>query len=293
MESMTGFGKGIAYFENFVITVYAKSVNSRYLDMLLRLPRRYAFLEERIRKKIAEYFRRGKIEIQLKYSGEPIQEKQVHIDFALARRLKNALIKLKDELGFDQLLEFSDILRFREILFIEEQEEDLEKLWQEVEPALVEALESLKSARKKEGEYLQKLLSFHLEELKKLASKIEKLKEKVIKENTEKLKKRISGLLKELNVETMDQQRFYQEMVYLMDRLDFTEELERLKVHISHFEKTMTEDMCGKKLDFLCQEMFREATTMSNKAQSSEISFIVVHIKDLIEKLREQVQNIA
>ncbi|NPA39318.1 MAG: YicC family protein [Thermodesulfobacteria bacterium] len=292
MESMTGFGKGVAQYGNFVITVYAKSVNSRYLDMVLRLPKRYAFLEERIRKKIAEFFRRGKIEIQLKYSGEPVQEKEVHIDFALARRLKSALVKLKDELGFDQLLEFSDLLRFREILFIEEQEEDLEKLWQEVEPALIQALQNLKSARKKEGEYLKEVLLTHLNELKNLVSQIETLKDETIKTNTEKLKKRINNLLKEMKLET-DQQRFYQEMVYLMDRVDFTEELERLKVHISHFEKTMEEEMCGKKLDFLCQEMFREATTMSNKAQSSEISFIVVHIKDFIEKLREQVQNVA
>lgn len=293
MESMTGFGKGVANYENFTVSVYAKSVNSRYLDILLRLPKRYAFLEERIRKTVSEFFKRGKIDIQVKYSGQAPQEKEIIIDYGLARKIKTALTQLKFELGFDDSLCFSDFLRFRDFMFVEDREEDIDKLWEEVSPALIEALKNLKAARQREGEYLKEVITSHLNELKVLVSQVETIKPDVIEENKEKLKKRIDTLRQQLNLKSLEEQRFYQELVYLMDRLDFTEEVERLKVHIHHFEKTMEEERCGKKLDFLCQEMFREANTMSNKAQSPKISFLAVHIKDLIEKLREQIQNVA
>jgi len=293
MQSMTGFGKGIAQYENFTITVYAKSVNSRYLDIVLRLPKRYSALEEKIRKRVTEVFKRGKIEIQIKYSGKPQQEKEIIIDYQLARKIKNSLSQLKSNLGFEEALSFSDFLRFRDFLFVEELEEEVEKLWEEVAPALNEALKLLKDSRLKEGEYLKEVITSHLNELKVLIKEVEKLKPEVIEENKKKLRERVEKLMAELSLKNLDENRFYQELTYLMDRLDFTEEIERLKVHVAHFEKTMEEERCGRKLDFLCQEMFREANTMSNKAQSPKISFIAVHIKDLIEKLREQIQNVA
>ena len=293
MESMTGFGKGVFQAESYTISVYAKSVNSRYLDISLRIPRRYTFLEERIRKTVSEYFNRGKVEIQIKYTGVGLVEKEILLDLDLARRLKKALNDLRFELGFEDPLNFSDFLRFREYMILEDKEEDLEKLWEEISPALIQALEELKRTRKKEGELLKGVLKEHLSELKKRVAEVENLKNKVIEENKEKVKNRLERLFQEFNLKNIDENRFYQEMVYLLDRLDFTEELDRLKTHIVHFENTMEEEVCGKKLDFLCQEMFREANTLSNKAQSPEISLIAVHIKDLIEKLREQIQNIA
>ncbi len=293
MESMTGFGKGIFESEGYVISVFAKSVNSRYLDISLRLPRRYVYLEERIRRLISEYFNRGKVEVHIRYTGVGLVQKEVLMDFSLARKLKSALIQLKQELGFDELLSFSDFLRFRDFLILEDREEDLDKLWQEVYPALKQALEELKNSRLKEGSLLKDFLKKHLNELKKRISEIEEIKERIIDENKEKLKIRLNRLFQEFELKRVDENRFYQEVVYLLDRIDFTEELDRLKTHLTHFENTMEEERCGKKLDFLCQEMFREINTLSNKAQSSEVSFIAVKVKDLIEKLREQIQNIA
>lgn len=293
MESMTGFGKGVFQCENYTITVYAKSLNSKYLDISLKLPKRYTFLEEKIRKLILEKFKRGKIEIQIKCVGTELSQKEILVDKGLAKELKKALTQLNLELGFEGPLTFSDFLKFRDYLILEEKEEELDKLWEEIYPPLSKALEELKESRLKEGESLKSILKNYLEELKNNILKIEELKEKIIKENKEKLKERIDKLLKDLNFREIDENRFYQELVYLLDRIDFTEELDRLKTHIFHFELIMEEKDCGKKLDFLCQEMFREINTLSNKAQSSEISLMSVKIKDLIEKLREQIQNIA
>jgi len=293
MESMTGFGKGIFQHKNYTVTVYAKSLNHRYLEISLKLPKRYTFLEERIRKFVSERFKRGKIEIQIKSIGFELSEKEILLDTELARKLKTALIHLKFELGFEDPLIFSDFLRFRDYLILEEKEEAPEKLWEEIYPALNSALEELKETRLKEGENLKKILKTYLESLKNKVSQIENLKEKVLEESKERLKSRLDKLFREFKLNEIDENRFYQELVYLLDKIDFSEELERLKIHIKHFEDTMEEENCGKKLDFLCQEMFREINTLSNKAQSSEISLISVNIKDLIEKLREQIQNIA
>jgi uncharacterized protein (TIGR00255 family) len=293
MESMTGFGKGVFQSDNYTITVYAKSLNSKYLDISLKLPKRYTFLEERIRKFVSQEFKRGKIEIQVKCVGTDLSQKEILIDIELARNLKTSLTRLKSELGFEDPLTFSDFLKFREYLLLEEKEEELDKLWEEIYPPLNEALKALKASRLKEGENLKNVLKIYLEKLKDETLQIEKLKEKAIKDSKEKLKGRIDKLFKEFNLREIDENRFYQELVYLLDKIDFTEELDRLKIHIFHFENTMEEEDCGKKLDFICQEMFREINTLSNKAQSSEISIIAVKIKEIIEILREQIQNIA
>lgn len=293
MESMTGFGKGVFQNENFIVSVYAKSVNHRYLDIVLRLPKRYVYLEEKIRKEIAQYFERGKIDITIKCIGISPFPKEIFIDFDLAKKLKESIESMKEALGFKEELSLSDFVRFRDYLILEEKEEELEKLWEEIAPALKDALLNLKISREKEGEILKNYIIEHLKNLKNEVFEIEKIKDEVINLNKNKFKERIEKLFKEFEIKSIDENRLYQEIAYLLDRLDFTEELERLKTHITHFEEVMEGDRCGKKLDFLCQEMFREINTLSNKAQSSEISLIAVRVKDIIEKIREQVQNIA
>lgn len=293
MESMTGFGKGIFQTEKYTITVYTKSLNHKYLDISLKLPKRYIFLEERIRNFVSQKIKRGKIEILIKYVGTELTPKEIFIDLSLAKKLKETLVNLGHELGFSDPLTFSDFLRFRDYLILEEKEENLDVLWEEVFPALDTAIKELIDARVKEGSFLKNILKSYLSAIEDEVSQIEKLKKKVIENNQEKLKNRIETLLKNFKVKDLDENRFYQELVYLLDKIDFSEELERLKTHIFNFKNTMEEEYCGKKLDFICQEMFREINTLSNKAQSSEISLIAVRVKDFIEKIREQVQNIA
>ncbi|MCS7279422.1 MAG: YicC family protein [Thermodesulfobacteriaceae bacterium] len=293
MESMTGFGKGVFQSENFSITVYAKSLNHRFLEVLLKLPKRYSLLEERIRKLIASQLERGKIEITVKLAGILPFSKDIYLDLELAKNLKKVLEILQEKLELEGKLTLSDFLYFKEFLAFEEKEEEIEILWEELSPALRSALEELKKSREREGEFLEKVLKKLLLELRDTLSEIEKLKERAVKEAQENVKKRILKLLHELEIKTLDESRFYQELVYFLDKFDFTEELERLKIHLVHFEMAMKEKRCGKKLDFLCQEMFREINTLSNKAHSSEISLLAVKVKDLIEKIREQVQNVV
>ncbi len=292
MESMTGFGRAIYQNDDFQIIVQAKSVNHRFLDITLRLPKRYSSLEERIRKRVAELFSRGKIEISIRILGLAKEKREIFFDLELAKKLKENLLHLKETLLLPGEITLSEILTFREITLFEEKEEDLEFLWNEVEPALETSLKDLKEGRLREGALLKEKIKDFLSQLKSIVLKIEELKEKIKTENIQKMKERVTHLLKELGSE-LDEGRLYQEIAFLLDRLDITEEIDRLKVHIENALKVIDEPSCGKKLDFLCQEMHREITTLSNKAQSAEISLLAVSAKDLVEKIREQVQNVV
>jgi uncharacterized protein (TIGR00255 family) len=292
MESMTGFGSAVFQGENFQIHCQAKSVNHRYLEVSLKLPRRYSSLEERIRRRVFELFERGKIEVQIKIYGFPKQVRDLAFDLELARTIKANLETLKEGLNLEGKITLEEILSFREIVIFEEREEDLESLWLELSPVLEEALAELKNSRLKEGALLKQRIEGFLEELSGVAEKIEVLKERVRDENLKRMRGRIEGMVSELSGQ-LDEVRLYQEIALLLDRLDFTEELDRFKVHLKEMKALLKERKPGKRLDFFCQELLREINTLSNKAQSAEISLLAVTAKDLIEKIREQVQNVV
>ncbi|MGC9016670.1 MAG: YicC/YloC family endoribonuclease [Caldimicrobium sp.] len=292
MESMTGFGRGIFQNENFQIIAQAKSVNHRFLEISLKLPKRYSSLEDRIRRRVAELFQRGKIEVSVKILGLAREKREILFDLELAKKLKENLLTLKETLSLPGEMTLSDILIFREITLFEEKEEDLDLLWREIEPALEASLKELKEVRLREGAFLKEKIRDFLLELKGLTQNIEELKEKVKRDNISKMKVRVETLLRDFGG-NLDESRLYQEIAFLLDRMDITEEIDRLKVHLENALKVIEEPSCGKKLDFLCQEMHREITTLSNKAQSAEISLLAVSFKEVVEKIREQVQNVV
>ncbi len=293
MESMTGFGKGFLTRDTYTLFVLTKSLNHRYLEISLKLPKRYSFLEERIRKRIAEVLQRGKIEVQIKLYGFPKERKKMVLDIESARKIKENLEILKKELNLKGSLKLEDLLLFKENFLLEEEgEEDLEALWEEVEPALDIALRELKASRLREGELIKERIKEFFKELFTLTDKIEKLKEKIKKENIRKMKERVQDFIKTLSG-TLDEGRLYQEIAFFLEKTDFTEELDRFKFHLKNAWDLIEAPSNGKKLDFLCQELYREINTLSNKAQNSEISQFSITIKDLIEKIREQVQNIV
>ena len=293
MESMTGFGQGVYQSDTFQIVCLAKSINHRFLEVYAKLPKRYALLEDRIRREVSERFGRGRVEVQIKYYGFAKGLREIYLDLELAKKLKTALEILQSELEFEEPLTFQDFLYFRDYLTFEEREEDIEVLWEEVFPALDSALRNLKESRIKEGERLKERILSYFHELEEIIDKISALKEDVKRENIEKAKARIESYLLELTSGKLDPARLYQEVAILLDRLDITEEVDRLKVHLTHFEETLGELNSGKKLDFLLQEMHREITTLSNKAQNAHLSLLAVSAKDLLEKIREQVQNLV
>ena len=293
MESMTGFGQGVHQSDTFQVVCFAKSLNHRFLEVYMKLPRRYSLIEDRIRREVGERFLRGRIEVQIKYYGFARGLKEIYLDLELAKKLKTALEILQSELDFEEPLTFQDFLLFRDYLILEEREEDADVLWEEVYPALDQALKNLKESRLKEGEKLKEKILTYFQGLKDINEKISSSKEKVKKENIERAKARVQNYLAELGADHLDSSRLYQEIAILLDRLDITEEVDRLKVHLVHFEEILDEQNSGKKLDFLIQEMYRELTTLGNKAQSAEMSLLVVSAKDLLEKIREQIQNLV
>lgn len=289
LRSMTGFGRAEECWDTWTLRVEAKSVNHRFLEIIPRLPRRYQGLEERIRRRIRELFKRGRFEIYVQLTGSPPEAQTISVNETLAREYLSGLRYLKSLFGLSGEVETGDLLRMREVFLPVEREEDLEKLWAELSPVLEEALRGLSEMRAKEGAFLEKVLREQLDELKGLLSRIKALKEP----SFEAAKRRLEERLKLLLNQNLDPLRLHQEVVILADRTDFTEELDRLESHLSQFEKTLTEEgPHGRKLDFLIQEMFREINTLSNKAANAEVSQLAVEVKCTLEKMREQVQNL-
>ncbi|MFN3407123.1 MAG: YicC family protein, partial [Caldimicrobium sp.] len=201
-------------------------------------------------------------------------------------------LKMKESLELAGDISLAEIIQFREIILIEDREEDLEILWEEIEPALEMALSELKESRIKEGNFLKEKIQEYLQAIEKIWEEISALKERIRELNLKKMRERIETLLKEFH-SSLDEERLYQEIAFFLDKMDFSEELDRLKIHIASAKALLETPSSGKKLDFLCQELMREINTLSNKAQSAEISLKAVEIKDFIEKIREQVQNIV
>ncbi|MCS7150399.1 MAG: YicC family protein [Caldimicrobium sp.] len=291
MESMTGFGKGVSVGENFQILCQIKSLNHRFLDISLKIPKRYQALEERIRRKLGEVFIRGKLELSIKILGFTKDRGRIIFDQEMVRDLKERLDSLKKGLSLTGDITLADLLHFKDWILIEEREEDVEQLWEEIKEALEKAIGDLKRARLEEGERLKVLLKDLVEKLKELASRLTPLKEETRRENLQRMQERVEKLMKELRI-TLDDNRLYQEIAFLIERMDFTEELDRFKIHLETMENLLEELNSGKKLDFLCQELYREINTLASKAQSAKVSSLAVEAKDIIEKMREQVQNI-
>lgn len=291
MESMTGFGKGVSIGENFQILCQIKSLNHRFLDISLKVPKRYQALEERIRRKLAEVFIRGKLELSIRILGFTKDRGRIIFDQEMVMDLKERLESLKKKLSLAGDITLADLLQFKDWILTEEREEDIEQLWEEIEEALERAIGDLKRARLEEGERLKILLKDLLGRLKELAWRLTLLKEETRRENIQRMQERVEKLMKELRI-TLDENRFYQEIAFLIERIDFTEELERFKIHLGTMENLLEEPNSGKKLDFLCQELYREINTLASKAQSAKVSSLAVEAKDIIEKMREQVQNI-
>lgn len=291
LKSMTGFGRAEKNWDTWSLRVEVKSLNHRFQEIITRLPKRYQALEERVRRIIRERFARGRFEVHVYLSGTPPQAAALNINQHLTEQYLAGLRLLKSLYHLEGEVEVRDLLRMRDVFSPVETEEDLEKLWQEMGPVLEEALDELEAMRQKEGAFLEEAIRENLKKVEKFLQEIEALKEPTLQSARERLEERIQRLLKD---KELDPVRLHQEVAYLADKLDFTEELDRLHSHIRQFWRVLEEEEGprGRKLDFLLQEMFREVNTLSNKAGSAQISHLAVEIKCTLEKMREQVQNI-
>jgi len=290
LSSMTGFGKGQASGENISVGIEIKSVNHRFCDINVKGPRSVLPLEGTIKKTVTEALARGKVDIfiNLEIIGE--QAYEAKINRPLADALVSALGSLKqaysldDEVTLEMLIAQKDVLQFSESI-------SLEELRPCVEQALAEALEQMQQMRRSEGDALQTDFEQRLERLDILIAKVAERAPQVPAEWQEKLRQRLERHAGEVEV---DPQRIAQELAVFADRCDISEELTRFASHLVQFRGLFSAtEPVGRKMDFLVQEINRESNTIGSKANDAEMGSLVVDIKAELEKIREQVQNVA
>ena len=290
-KSMTGFGRGECSNENYHLKIEIKTVNHRYNDISIKMPRHMNYAEESMKKIVKEKISRGKVDVyvNLEYiDGAPID---IKADLNLARSYKDTLEEINRELSLSGDIRINNVLSLSDIIKTERKEIDEESLWEVVEGSLNMAVDDIMSMKAREGVELEKDMISHLKEIETILNLVEKRSPVVVTEYKEKLNVRINDLLdKDINV---DEEKLSQEVAYFADKSNINEEIIRLKSHIKQFEKILAEEeTVGRKLDFLIQEMNREINTIGSKANDIEISTSVVNIKAEIEQIREQVQNV-
>jgi len=288
---MTGYGrKEVGDSENRLV-VEIRSLNNRYLDIQLKVPRSLAPLEARIRKYVQDRFSRGRFDIFISRSGNQERLAKLAVNEALAEQYIAVLRDLKTSFGLTGDVDLSLVAGFPDIVTIDEIREDPEMIWEVLLTGLKGALDELASMRSEEGAALARDVSIRLATIEGL---IERIHDKA-PATVELARKRMSDMLGRLLSEQPDPVRIAQEIAILAERTDVTEELTRLGSHMNQFRTMLAEsppDGVGRKLDFLIQEIGREVNTIASKAMDSEISLDVVYIKAELEKIREQVQNI-
>ncbi len=290
IKSMTGFGRCEVQKDSRKFTVEMKSVNHRYLDVNIRMPKKLNFFETAIRNLLKSYANRGKVDIFITY--EDLSQAQVAVKYnaALAGEYLKYLKQMEEEFGLENDIRVSTLSRYPEVFTMEEQSEDEEELWNGLKEALEGAFTQFVQTRETEGENLKRDILAKLDNLSELTGHIEERSPQIITEYRAKLEEKMKELLADTQIE---ESRIAAEVILFADKICTDEEIVRLKSHISHMRNTLDEkDEIGRKLDFIAQEMNREANTILSKANDIEVSDYAISLKTEIEKIREQIQNI-
>lgn len=288
--SMTGYGVGEARIDSIVMTVELRSVNNRFLEISCRMPSALSVYEQKVRELVRTELDRGKLYVTVSMQDETNNGLGLRVNPDAVQSILQLLNGLKASAGIAEPVTLDQVLKFSEIFEVTSIENKSEQLWEGVEAALTQALANLKSMRREEGAIITKDLVDRVRLIDSHVDKVEKIASEQIPETFQKMRERIQKLLTE---STVDPDRIESEIAMIADKLDVTEECVRLRCHDQLFIQTIEEkEVVGKKLNFLLQEMNREANTISSKASNSEISHLVVEMKEEIEKLREQVQNL-
>lgn len=289
ISSMTGYGKGLIQEGDLSVEVEIKSLNNRYLDLSLRLPRFLSAKELEIREKVKNRIKRGKVYLSVTVRRGDLEEKFSEVDSDAVKYAVKVLKDVRKSAGLKDKIKLTDVLQFQNMFFKEDDKQAGEEM-PLVEKAIDAAVDSMNNMRETEGKELEKDVRKRLGMIEDSLNKIEGQKEEDLKTYFQKLKERASQLVADL---AENEQRLMMELALLAERYDVTEECVRLRSHIKMFNDTLdkSEDV-GRKLNFILQEMNREANTINSKSVSSEISHAGISIKEEIEKIREQIQNI-
>lgn len=290
IRSMTGFGRSSCEENGRSFIVEIKTVNHRYADITVKLPRQLSYLEDNIRKYVLKQISRGKIDVYITQDKFSEEDVHVSVDEALASAYIKALQELKDKFCLKDDISISTITRFPDIINVSKAEEDSDKVWETLQKAIEMSLQNLLDMRSREGQKLAEDIIERKRYLKTIVEKIEERSPVVVSEYKVKLEERIKEISGGISI---DETRLATEVALFADRSSIAEEIVRL---YSHFEQLMhildEGDSVGRKLDFLVQEMNREINTIGSKASDLQITKYVVEVKSEIEKIREQIQNI-
>lgn len=291
VKSMTSFGRSSSdEGQKRVFTVEMKSVNNRYLDINIRMPKALISLEEEIRKIITNSLSRGKVDVFINLKSYSQNEGIPKVDLKLAGEYLECLKQIEENLGIKNDISVMQIARFPEVITMVQEEDKIEEVFEELKPLILSALEMMNNMRAVEGEKLKEDILEKINVIESLVKDISKLADTVPKNYKAKLEERLSELL---NGADIDQNRLATEVCIFADKATVDEEIIRLGSHINQIRKTLSlSEPIGRKLDFIIQEMNRETNTIGSKSSDINMTNLVIDIKNLIEKIREQVQNI-
>ncbi len=292
IRSMTGFGRGENNDDIKNFTTEIKSINHRYNDIIVKMPKHIYFLEENIKKIVRQFVVRGRVEVYIELEYIKESDIEVRVNMPLAKSYKAALLEICDKLDIEKSINIDLMTKFPDILKTEKKKEDEEEIWNTLKPCIILALEDLLKMRQTEGELLKEDIIEKAIKIENLTLEIEKRSPQIVLEHKEKLTSRIEELLG--NKYDLDENKLANEVAYFADKSGIDEELVRFKSHIIQLRSVLnsSEEVVGRKLDFLIQEINREINTIGSKVGDVEITNNVVEIKTELEKIREQIQNI-
>ena len=291
IKSMTGFGRGASGEGGQAVTVEIRSINHRYRDIVMRMPRALQIYEEDVKGLVASRIARGRIELSVSMAGNGQDIScDIEVNLGLLRSYVRALNKLKEELGISEGLGLSTIVGLKDVLIARPLEPDIEKTKGNLMEAINEALDGLDSMRGSEGKRLETDFVERLSIVEEAVARIKTRTSGAVEDNLRRFRDNLERLLKDT---PLDPQRVAQEAAIMVDRMDVSEEIVRARSHLKQFRDYLAMDEpVGRRLDFLLQELHREINTLGVKASDAQVSKAIVEVKAEIEKIREQVQNI-
>ena len=290
LKSMTAYGRSEAVKGNIELIVEMKSVNSRYREIFLRLPQGLQPLEDRIKSMITSVLRRGRIEVSVQTKNNGENTLRLELNRPLIKAYISIFDELRKELGTEEPINSSLFAQLRDAILFKQDDADTEELWPGLKEVISEALLSLEDMRVNEGKVLEEDFTARLNKIESYINAIEEQREKTVENCLDNFRKKIRKLIKDVEI---TEDRLMQEVAFMAERSDITEELVRTRSHLVQFRNYMKQDdVIGRRLEFLLQEVHREVNTIGSKAADSFISQRTVEIKAELEKLREQVQNV-
>lgn len=290
IKSMTGFGRSEVTVHDRKFSVELKSVNHRYLDVNIRMPKALNFFDSAIRQELKKYISRGKVDVFITYENLGETTSTVKYNHDIAAEYLKFLNQMGEEFGLENDVRVSTLSKYPEVLVMEEGDVDEDELWKDLQGALDKACEVFVETRVKEGENLKKDLTDKLDHMMTLVDFIDKRSPQIIEEYRARIDARVREILGDANV---DEGRLLTEVTVFADKICVDEEIVRLRSHIATVKKELSEgENIGRKLDFLAQELNREANTILSKSTDLEIANCGIELKTEIEKVREQIQNI-